>query len=379
MRHSHQETSQSREAPGQDVRDHRDVRSRQTQGRRGLPLPVRFTILAAIFVAVTLAGLALGSVNIPLGDVMTVVTGGTNVDPVSMTIIHDVREPRTITALLVGAALGMSGLEMQTLFRNPLADPYVLGISSGASLGVALVVLSTSASAGAATFASGLGSGPDLLIMVAAALGAAVVLLIVMLAGRFIHSSTILLLLGVMIGYFVSSGVTVLLSRASPELIAQYTRWQFGSYHGVTWQNLRVMVPIIVAMILASLLLAKPLNALLLGERYAQTMGMNLKVVRTLLVASTAILAGAATAFCGPIGFLGIAIPHLTRGVLGTADHRHLLPGCILTGSSLALMADILAQLPGDDVLPVNAVNAVFGAPVVMVILIRWYREAEAT
>lgn len=137
MRHGHQETSQSREAPGQDVRDHRDVRSRQTQGRRGLPLPVRFTILAAIFVAVTLAGLALGSVNIPLGDVMTVVTGGTNVDPVSMTIIHDVREPRTITALLVGAALGMSGLEMQTLFRNPLADPYVLGISSGASLGVA--------------------------------------------------------------------------------------------------------------------------------------------------------------------------------------------------------------------------------------------------
>ncbi|MBZ0239195.1 MAG: iron ABC transporter permease, partial [Cutibacterium acnes] len=161
MRHSHQETSQSREAPGQDVRDHRDVRSRQTQGRRGLPLPVRFTILAAIFVAVTLAGLALGSVNIPLGDVMTVITGGTNVDPVSLTIIHDVREPRTITALLVGAALGMSGLEMQTLFRNPLADPYVLGISSGASLGVALVVLSTSASAGAATFASGLGIGPD--------------------------------------------------------------------------------------------------------------------------------------------------------------------------------------------------------------------------
>ena len=165
----------------------------------------------------------------------------------------------------------------------------------------------------------------------------------------------------------------------SPELIAQYTRWQFGSYHGVTWQNLRAMVPIMIVMILASLLLAKPLNALLLGERYAQTMGMNLKVVRTLLVASTAILAGAATAFCGPISFLGIAIPHLTRGVLGTADHRHLLPGCILTGGSLALMADILAQLPGDDVLPVNAVNAVFGAPVVMVILVRWYREAEAT
>ena len=194
-----------------------------------------------------------------------------------------------------------------------------------------------------------------------------------------ILTQTILLLLGVMIGYFVSSGVTVLLSRASPELVAQYTRWQFGSYHGVTWENLKAMAPIMVIMILASMLLAKPLNALLLGERYAQTMGMNLKAVRTLLVASTAILAGAATAFCGPISFLGIAIPHLTRGVLGTADHRHLLPGCILTGGSLALMADILAQLPGDDVLPVNAVNAVFGAPVVMVILIRWYRDAEAT
>ena len=242
-----------------------------------MPLPIRFTILGVIFVTIALAGLALGSVNVPLGDVMTVITGGTNIDPVSLTIIHDVREPRTITALLVGAALGMSGLEMQTLFRNPLADPYVLGISSGASLGVALVVLSTSASAGAASFASGLGLGPDLLVMVAAALGAAVVLLIVMLAGRFIHSSTILLLLGVMIGYFVSSGATVLLSRASPELITQYTRWQFGSYHGVTWENLRVIVPVMVVMILASLLLAKPLNALLLGERYAQTMGTNLK------------------------------------------------------------------------------------------------------
>lgn len=352
---------------------------RTTQRRRGLPLPVRSAILGVIFILVAMAGLALGSVNIPIGDVMTIVTGGTGVDPVSLTIVQDVREPRTITAQLVGAALGIAGLEMQTLFRNPLADPYVLGISSGASLGVALVVLGTASSAGAATFASGLGIGPDLLIIVAAALGAAVVLFIVMLAGRFVHSSTILLLLGVMIGYFVSSGVTVLLSRASPELVAQYTRWQFGSYHGVTWENLKVMAPIMVIMILASLLLAKPLNALLLGERYAQTMGMNLKVVRTLLVASTAILAGPATAFCGPISFLGIAIPHLTRGVLGTADHRHLLPGCILTGGSLALMADILAQLPGDDVLPVNAVNAVFGAPVVMVILIRWYRDAEAT
>ena len=342
-------------------------------------MPVRFVILTVIFVLVALAGLALGSVNIPIGDVMTIITGGTHVDPVALTIISDVREPRTIAALLVGAALGISGLEMQTLFRNPLADPYVLGISSGASLGVALVVLSASTSMGAAAFASGLGIGSDLLIMVAAALGATVVLCIVMLTGRFIHSSTILLLLGVMIGYFVSSGVTVLLSRASPELVAQYTRWQFGSYHGVTWDNLKVMVPIMVIMIGASLPLAKPLNALLLGERYAQTMGMNLKVVRSLLVASTAILAGAATAFCGPISFLGIAVPHLTRGVLGTADHRYLLPGCILTGGSLALVADILAQLPGDDVLPVNAVNAVFGAPVVMVILIRWYREAEAT
>lgn len=154
-------------------------------------------------------------------------------------------------------------------------------ISSGASLGVALVVLSTSTSMGAAAFASGLGIGSDLLIMVAAALGATVVLCIVMLTGRFIHSSTILLLLGVMIGYFVSSGVTVLLSRASPELVAQYTRWQFGSYHGVTWDNIKVMVPIMVIMIGTSLPLAKPLNALLLGERYAQTMGMNLKVVRS--------------------------------------------------------------------------------------------------
>lgn len=345
----------------------------------GAPLWVRFAILAGVLVIIIVGGLALGSVSIPVPDVVAVLTGQQGVDPVAATIVRDVREPRTITAVLVGAGLGVSGLQMQTLFRNPLADPYVLGMSSGASLGVALVVLGSSTGIAAEGFASGLGLGPDIMVTIAAALGSGIVMFVVMSAGRFIRSSTILLLLGVMIGYFVSSGVTVLLSRASPELVTQYTRWQFGSYHGVTWANLKIMVPVMLVGLAAAMLTAKPLNALLLGERYARTMGMNVTLVRALLMATTSILAGASTAFCGPIAFLGIAIPHLTRGVLGTSDHRALLPGCVLVGGSVALAADILAQLPGDDVLPINAVNAVFGAPVVMVILVRWYRGFEST
>ena len=337
----------------------------------------RFAVVIGAVLLTTLAGLGLGPLRLPPGQIMAALTGG-DAPTIVQTVLFDIRSPRTVTALLVGAALGVTGLQMQTLFRNPLADPYVLGVSSGAGLGVAVIVLLAGTSPYAASLTAGLGLSGDLGLIVASTAGSALVMLVILFAGRFLRSSNTLLLLGVMVGYLVSAAVTVMLAGATPELVAQYVRWGFGSYHGVTWPNLRVLAPVLVGGVLASQLLAKWLNALLLGDRYAQTMGMNLHLIRAALVLSSAVLAGAATAFCGPIGFLGIAIPHLARGYFASSNHRILLPGCALIGGSLALAADVVAGLPGDGVLPLNAVNAAFGAPVVIAILLRRHRGMDA-
>jgi iron complex transport system permease protein len=346
-------------------------------GRRWLTL--RFTVLLVTLVVAVVAGVTLGAVRVPLSEVIRAVTGGHVTAPYDV-IIHEVRMPRTITAVLVGAALGVTGLYMQTLFRNALADPYVLGISSGASLGVALVVLAVGVSPWAVSFTAGIGLSGDVGMTFAAAGGSAVVLGLVLFAGRFVSSGHTLLLLGVMIGFGVSSLVTVLLSGASPELVHQFVRWQFGSYRGVTWPNLMVLAPVLGCGLLISPLLAKWLNALLLGDRYAATMGVPVGAARAVVIMVSSVLAGAATAFCGPIQFLGIAVPHVARAVFASSDHRILIPACALTGAGLALLADVIAQLPGDgDVLPLNAVNAAFGAPIVITILVRHARHRETT
>ncbi|MDQ1305459.1 MAG: iron transporter permease, partial [Actinomycetota bacterium] len=292
---------------------------------------LRFTVLLTFLVAAIVAGIALGAVRVPLDEVFRAGVGGPVNAPYDV-IIHEVRLPRTITAVLVGAGLGVTGLFMQTLFRNPLADPYVLGISSGASLGVAIVVLMVGVSPWAASFTAGAGLGGDLGMTVAAASGAAIVLGLVLLAGRFVASAHTLLLLGVMIGFLVSSLVTVLLSSASPELVHQFVRWGFGSYRGVTWPNLTVLIPVLSCGLLLSPLLAKWLNALLLGDRYAATMGVPVTSARALIILVSSVLAGGATAFCGPIQFLGIAVPHVTRAMFASSDHRILIPACALTG-----------------------------------------------
>ncbi len=350
------------------------VPARSGTTRAGLSVGLKFAAIAALYVGVAIAGLALGSVPLPVSEVLAGLFGG-DVPTVTEAILFDVRMTRTITALLVGAALGVTGLMMQTLFRNPLADPYVLGVSSGASLGVALVVLVVGGTAYGTTFTSGLGVSGDVLAILAAAGGSAVTMLIVIAVGRFVRSSNTLLLMGVMLGYLVSSLVTIMLANAQPEAIAQFTRWGFGSYQGVTWSNLKVLAPVLIVFLLLSLPMAKGLNVLLLGERYAETMGVNIKVLRMLIVLVSAVLAGASTAFCGPISFLGMALPHLTRSILGTSNHRLLIPGVILVGGCLALTAEILAQLPGNGVLPLNAVNAALGAPVVIYILLRRSKE----
>ncbi|MGL5405950.1 MAG: FecCD family ABC transporter permease [Propionibacteriaceae bacterium] len=333
-----------------------------------------FTIAASVLIAIGVLGLVVGPLPLSLGEVWDGLKG--HGSPLNQLIIRDVRLPRTITAILVGGALGVSGLMMQTLFRNPLADPQVLGVSSGASFGVAVVVLFVGSSpARTQALTSGLGLSSNVLITVAAAIGAAVVMGLVLLAGRWLKSAATLLLLGVMVGYLVSSGVTIMLAAAAPELVQQFTLWGFGSYRGVTWDSLRILAPIVALATFGALSLAKPLNAFLLGERYAQTMGVNVRRVRALIIVVTALLTGVSTAFCGPIAFLGIAIPHLCRGLFGSSNHRILIPACLLVGSSLALFADICSQLPGENVLPLNAVNAAFGAPVVIFVLIHHHKR----
>ncbi|RRD49713.1 iron ABC transporter permease [Arachnia propionica] len=328
-------------------------------------------VLAVLLVLVVTVGasLWLGPASITPGEVWAALTGD-EVRAVARLIVIDVRLPRVLTACLAGAALGVAGLAMQTLFRNPLADPYILGVSSGASLGVAAVILVVGGT-GAATLTAGLGLAGGVAIVVAAATGAALVMAVVLLLGRAVKSSVSLLLIGVMLGYLASAGVSVMMSFSTPELIAAYSRWGFGSYGGVTWDNLRIVAVGVLGGLTAAVALAKPLDALLLGERYAASLGLRVRRHRGLIIVLTSVLAGTVTAFCGPIQFLGIAVPHLARGLFDTSRHRVLVPATALLGACVALLADLIAALPGDGVLPLNAVNAAFGAPVVIWILIR--------
>ncbi|MBC7810486.1 MAG: iron ABC transporter permease [Burkholderiales bacterium] len=330
-----------------------------------------FAILLVLLVGVFFLSLILGSVNIPLDNVVRVLLGG-EADRASWnTIVMNVRLPRALTAILAGAALAVSGLQMQTLFRNPLADPFVLGISSGASVGVALVVLAATGTVGAA-LVSGLGIFGQFSVAIAASLGAGAVMAMVLLVARKVQSPVTLLIVGLMFGYATSAIVSLMLYFSIAERIQAYIMWTFGSFGGVTWGQLIVLAPIILAALALAMVLAKTLNALLLGEAYARTMGVNVWQARLWIIISSALLAGTITAFCGPIGFLGVAVPHLCRSLFNTSDHRTLIPAVTLMGAVIALIADLIAQVPGSQtVLPLNAVMALVGAPVVMWVILR--------
>lgn len=325
--------------------------------------------LLAVLIAAFLVKLALGSVSIPLADVVTVLRGGEASKAVWQTIILDYRLPQALTAICAGAALGISGLLMQTLFRNPLADPFILGISSGASLGVAIVVLATGTVT--MTFLTGLSVAGDLALAVAASVGAGLVMLIVITVSRRVASGMTLLILGLLFSYMTGAVVSLLLYFAIPERIQAYINWTFGSYSGVTWDQLAIMLPTIVTGLIATFLLSKPLNVLLLGEDYAWSMGVNIKRLRFSIIFVASILAGTVTAFCGPIGFIGLAVPHLCRSLFNTSDHRLLIPATILTGAAISVGASLVAGLPGSNVvLPINAVTAFIGAPVIIWVIL---------
>lgn len=323
--------------------------------------------------ALLTTSLALGSVSIPLDNIVSALLTGQSDQSAWTNIILKFRLPKTLTALLAGMALGVSGLLMQTYFRNPLAEPFVLGVSSGASLGVALVVLSTAA--GGSAMLAGLGLAGDLLLSAAAGLGAAVTMGLVLLVALRVRSNLTLLIMGLMFGYMVAAIVSLLLYFARPERIQAYINWTFGSFSGVTAAQLPILAGIVLSGLLLAATMVKPLNALLLGEDYARSMGMNLNRTRLGIVLATALLVSAVTTFCGPIAFIGIAAPHLCRGILRSSNHRLLLPATCLVGAIVAIGASIIAEMPGRNlVLPLNVITALLGAPIVMLVILRQSR-----
>ena len=323
---------------------------------------ILFTVLSLLTAALFTADLLIGSVAVALRDIWAALTGG-SCDPAVRDIILKIRLLKAVTALFAGAALAASGLQMQTLFRNPLAGPYVLGISSGAGLGVALFLLGAPLlGVSAHSFVQSLG------IAGAAWLGAALVLLIVMAVSSRIKDIMVILILGMMFGSGVSSMVEILQYLSSEAALKSFVIWTMGSLGDVTGGNLALMLPVITAGLVLSVAVIKPLNLLLLGENYARTMGLNVQRTRTLLFLSTVLLAGTVTAFCGPVGFIGLAVPHLARMLFASADHRVLMPASMLSGAALLLVCDLISK---SLALPINTVTALMGIPVVIVVVVR--------
>lgn len=333
-----------------------------------IPVWLRCALGLGSLVALFLADLCLGQVTIPLHTTLSALLGQSASGDIATRIVLEYRLPRAITSLLAGASLAVAGLQMQTLFRNPLAGPYELGMSSGASLGVALLVIGGGASAAWSTSFSGLGHWG---VVLAAIVGAAGVMgLIVALAMR-VSAGVNLLIIGLMIGSITGALVAILQYFTSPELLQSFLLWSFGSVGGLGWNKLAVLGPIVGLGILLSLVWTRSLDALLAGESHARTLGVSVPRARLRVVLTTSLLAGSVTAFCGPIAFVGMAVPHLARPMVEASLHRRLLPACLLCGGVLMLLCDLATHWPGSaTTLPLNAVTALFGAPVVIWVVI---------
>jgi len=336
------------------------------QNKTKIILFVGLFVLIALFLVVDLV---LGSVSIPSEKILAILMGE-DVKASWNYIILNFRLPKAITAILVGAGLSVSGLMMQTLFRNPLAGPYVLGISSGASLGVALMVMASVLLPGVfGAVYSFLGSWA---LVVSAIAGASIIFVIIGMASIRISDSVSLLIIGIMFGSITGAVVNILQYFSDPEQLQSFIVWTFGSLSGVTWNEMHLMAPVVVLGLLMSFVLIKPLDALLLGENYARGVGISVNRTRIWVIISTALVAGTLTAFTGPIAFIGVAVPHMARAIFGTASHKVLLPAVVLIGAALMLVCDILSQVPGNQTtLPINSVTAIFGGPVVIWVIVR--------
>jgi cobalamin transport system permease protein len=315
-----------------------------------------------------MANISLGSVAIPLDEILKSISGGSTTNPSWAYIVNQYRLPKAITAILVGSGLGVSGLLMQTLFRNPLAGPFVLGLSSGASLGVAILIL------GAGSFGGFLGTFlmSQWSLVIASAMGSFLVLLAVLAVTLRIKDTMAILIIGLMFGSVTSAVVAVLSYFSNAEKLQQYIFWSFGSLGNQSWQAVLILFCCVMLGLMLAIISAKSLNALLLGENYAKSMGIHIRRITFLLIVSTSILAGSITAFAGPIAFVGLAVPHIARQWITVSDHRILLPSVMLLGGIVMLICDMLAQIPFSEyTLPINAITSLVGAPVVIWLLVR--------
>lgn len=332
------------------------------------PYRLSFVLLVVALLFSWLLNIGSGSVDIPFLEVVASLFGGkSHIDSWEYIIWH-YRIPKAFTAILVGGGLSLSGLLMQTLFRNPLAGPFVLGISSGASLGAALLLMGASLLMGITSF-SFFG---DISLALAASIGSFLVLSVVMIVAQRVKDSMALLIIGLMFGSITSAIVSVLAYFSSAENLQRFIFWSFGSVGNLSSQQILLLLGIVTLGIVFSILSLKPLNAFLLGENYAQSLGISLKKSRLLIIIATGLLAGGITAFAGPIAFVGLAVPHLTRQIFDTTEHKVLIPAVFLYGAILMLLCDMIAQLPNSaNVLPINAITSLVGAPVVIWLLIR--------
>ena len=326
------------------------------------------------------ANLAWGSVNIPWQDVVAILAGNQGDEADSFRyIVMESRLPAAITALLSGAALATSGLLLQTAFRNPLAGPDVFGISSGAGLAVAIVMLAFGGNialddlgVGFLGDAGNYAIGGFLAILIAAFAGAMLVMSVITFFSAIVRSHTVLLIIGLMVGYLASSAISLLNFFSTAEGVKSYMVWGMGSFGNASSQQMMFFIPLTLIALIASLLLVKPLNAMLLGEQYAGNLGFNIKRLRIILLLITGFLTAVVTAFCGPIAFIGLATPHIARLFIGTENHRRLLPVTMLLGSVLALLCNLFCTLPsGGGIIPLNAVTPLFGAPVIIYVLMK--------
>lgn len=312
--------------------------------------------------------ISLGSVQISFLDTIKIILGQELEQTPSSYIIWNYRFPKAITAIMVGAGLSLSGLLMQTLFRNPLAGPFVLGISSGASLGAAFLIMGSSLFSGLFTISI----FNDVALAVASSLGSLLVLSVVLTVAFRIKDTMALLIIGLMFGSITAAIVSVLSYFTNAEKLQQYIYWSFGSLGNLSWNQVAILCLFTIVGLFLSILSIKPLNALLLGENYAQSLGIRLKTARYTIISATGLLAGCITAFAGPIAFVGLAVPHITRQLFRTTDHKIQIPAVLCCGAILMLLCDTIAQMPGSvSVLPINAITSIFGAPIVIWLLLR--------
>jgi len=330
----------------------------------------KFLLMGALILFLFILNIALGSINIPPFEILKIVFGVENAKASWQGIVLDTRLPQALTAVLAGAALGVSGLMMQTLFRNPLAGPSVLGVSSGASLGVALLMMIVSVPGVRIISQNQISS--NFSVVIAAFAGAfAVLLLIMILAAKFRNNTTILII-GIMIAYVISAIVGILQFYSLKEDLQAFVIWGLGSFANVSWQQHAFFFPVVFVGLSISVFMIKPMNALLLGDNYARNLGFNTRRISILLIVAAGILVAVVTAYCGPIAFLGIAIPHLSRNLFKSSDHFINVPGTILSGMMLALFCNMVARLPGfDGALPINAITSLIGAPVVIWVIVK--------